>query len=232
MSEPVSSSSGVTPTSAKDAGTPDPGLPNPAQVTTSLPPDSPALPQGESDAVDEAVRDRKYRRYFRVAVVVTAIMVMATLAVNMTWVVCSVTQGFKDALRQDTIAKAVAAQVVEQAASAALAAAPASPPASAAGAQTKRATPAPAPAVSHKVRVEASIFGEIRDSLIPLVGLVSILALALVVITVTMLRASFAPDKSLKSNDSMDGGDGIVFPVPAIEALKNLVDAIKSIFGR
>lgn len=217
--------------------TAQPGPPHSGQVMNRLPPDSEDLPKGESGAVDEAVRDRRYRRYFRVAVVVTAILVMVTIAGNMTWVVCSITQGFQGAMKQDTIAKAVAVQVVEQVASAAQSASSsssvsASAAASASSAPAARAKAGHTAATPNKVRVEASIFGEIRDSLIPLVGLVSILTLALVVITVTMLRASFAPDKSLKSNDPVENSDGIVFPVPAIEALKSFIDSVKSIFGK
>ncbi|WP_154377044.1 hypothetical protein [Duganella guangzhouensis] len=75
------------------------------------------------------------------------------------------------------------------------------------------------------VKIEAKIYGEIRDSMVPLVALVSILAVAIVVILGTMLRAAFAPHPN-NGTDSKEKEE--VSPVPVLEAIKGLVDSVKA----
>ena len=75
------------------------------------------------------------------------------------------------------------------------------------------------------MKIEAKIFGEVRDSMLPLVALVSILTLAVTVILGTMLKASFA--RPLVMETTSEERD---YPVPVLQALKELADSIKALF--
>lgn len=197
------------------------------QSGSATPPDSPALTQSDEKAVDEAVTDQRYRRWFRVAIVVATIAVITTFMANLSFVVCSVVETFSKSMDNQTLAEAIAGQVVAKSASDAASAS--SAPTVGTFAPSGKHVKVAAPAYEPKLKIEAKIFGEIRDSLIPVVALVSILTVAVVAILITLLRASFAQIGVARPSES-EGG--IVIPVAAIEAFKPVVEFFRSIFGK
>ncbi|WP_423597014.1 hypothetical protein [Roseateles sp. MS654] len=196
--------------------------------------DSPQLPQSTIKSIDDGIEDQQSRRSHRPKVVALAIGIVGVFAVNLTIIVVVMACGFWRALEPASVAKASAAEVVHQlteiralAASEALLA-----PGKVSDAKKKDADASPAQAPvrpngeSRPIRIEAKIYGEVRDSMVPLVALVSILTVAIVVILGTFLKAAFL------ANPNGHGAtkEADPSPVPLLEALKGLVESIKALF--
>jgi hypothetical protein len=81
-----------------------------------------------------------------------------------------------------------------------------------------------------KVEVDLKRLADLRDLFLPVVAMVSLLTVAVVVILVTMLRASFAPTVSALDRES--DKSLLDLPVPIIEAMKSFVDALKGLVGK
>jgi len=198
--------------------------------------DSPELPQATINAIDDGIQDQQSRRSHRPKVVWLAIGIVVLFALNLTVVVGVMACGFWRALEPSAIAKASAAEVVRLTQTQAQASADATAdPAQTSKPidQKKRAseisgspTSLKTGATAQPVRIEAKIYGEVRDSMVPLVALVSILTVAIVVILGTFLKAAFLANP----NGHGPGKEIEASPVPVLEALKSLADSIKAPF--
>lgn len=241
QSQPSSSDS--KPALSDNVNPPTPGqikreLDQPSQepVTTG-PGDSPPLPSGQLELLNDGITDQESRRGYRGPILWAALGVMAVFTACLAGVVLTLSCGFYQALKPENIAKFVAVELHSKIdkISATGAEKAASPPKDV---STKKAPDKESKSLESKetverstskehepVKVEAKIYGEIRDSMVPLVALVSILAVAIVVILGTMLKAAFAPHPNnstgLKEKEDTSS-------VPVLEAIKGLVDAIKA----
>lgn len=136
---------------------------------------------------------------------------------------------FIRALEPDAVAKAAVAHLVKEVGDVKPSAGKAEPAKDSAGSRVDAASAAAKPTkqpTGQELKIEARIYGEVRDSMVPLVALVSILTVAIVVILGTFLKAAFLGhghgQVDTKSSDSS--------PVPIIEALKSLAESIKALF--
>jgi Mn2+/Fe2+ NRAMP family transporter len=235
-----------------DATNPKPDKPKKGQERTAFDPssgpgDSPPLPPGLESQFEEGVKDQRYRRMFRASLVSGVLTTLALLAVNLTYVIFSTTDVYTSAIKQHAAAAttlhtaaahdgAKASGVVVGATSS-VAGAP-----SAVAVATSSASSVTSPKDKSKPEarvlertVEAEphsspIFGEMKDALIPIVAMVSVLAASIVVILVTALKASFAPTKTGGEKAGQESNEiGPAFPSPVIEAITNLIDAVKGV---
>lgn len=210
-------------------------------TTTSGPGDSKPLPPGYVTFLNDGIIDQESRRKVRKPALIAALAVLGMFTASLVVIVAVLSCGFYQALKPENIAKFVAAELHGKIDKATVSGGDKdassskdetskkstdkeSKSSAAKGAGDHSASKEPEP-----VKVEAKIYGEIRDSMVPLVALVSILAVAIVVILGTMLKAAFAPHPhngaDLRERDETS-------PVPLIEALKGLIDAIKSAWGK
>lgn len=244
---PVPQSSGSNATASDSTSGSDVAPPSPSQRKTALDSnplmattesgDSPPLPKLKEDFLNDGIADQISRRAPRARIVMTALTILAVFTVNLTGIVGTLGFAFYQALKPENIAKFAAAELREKINK------------DSSGPTEKSNTPSKsekAPTSSDKepkpsnakstnehapvkengpIKVEANIYGEIRDSMGPLVALVSILAVAIVVILGTMLKATFAP---YLNNSPAPKEKEETSPVPLIEALKGLVDSVKA----
>lgn len=175
---------------------------------------------------------------FRAGVVVTAGAVLIWLTAILGHVVRTVTYGFSELVRAEAIASKVNAALVlphlPNAASAPSAKASESAKTHASSASDPPKQPPQAQAEGalppQKVEIVLKGLGELRDLFLPVIALVSLLTVAVVVILVTMLKASFAQSAaSEKADESMNLG---AIPIPLIEAIKSLLDTLKGLTGK
>lgn len=227
-------------------GTSSDGVPPPSQdmIKTQLdsgavPGDSPPLPTGQVELINDGIADQQSRRKYRTFILTAALMVLALFALSLTGIVGTLGAAFYQALKPENIAKFVAVELQEKIGHASLQSAEKLNPTSTSPKASKNAdeetkaskvksTASSTPTKENDpIKVEAKIYGEIRDSMVPLVALVSILTVAIVVILGTMLKAVFAPHPNhrldMKENEEAS-------PLPIIEALKGLVDSIKAVW--
>lgn len=189
--------------------------------------DAPPLRDGYSEYLNDGIADQTSRRSHRGELVKASFYVLGILMLNLTIVVIVLTYAFCRALAPESVAKASVAELVkwvDQAASSP----GASLPSSSSSAPSKIAPaspPGPIKTQAQAMKIEAKIFGEVRDSMFPLVALVSILTLAVTVILGTMLKASFARPVVVET-----ASDEKEYPVPVLQALKELADSIKALF--
>lgn len=211
------------------------GTPSQVPVATG-PGDSPVLPKVKEDLLNDGIADQTSRRGYRGPILIAAMLVLLVFAICLAGVVGTLSTGFYQALKPENIAKFVAAEFkvkvdkissesVEKASASKSEKFPATPGKEAKSAATKTTDEHSAVKDSEPIKVEARIYGEIRDSMVPLVALVSILTVAIVVILGTMLKAAFAPHPNnsadLKEKDETS-------PVPVLEALKGLIESVKA----
>jgi hypothetical protein len=238
--------------SARDTGEPanatEDGVapPSPSQRKTSLdspspsssapgPGDSPPFPKIREDLLNDGIADQISRRGHRQPIVIAALTVLAALTICLGGIVFTLGFAFYNALNSQTIAKFAAAELQEKINRIPLAL---SSKTEAAVKPTKASNDSDKKNISSNqdltvkpakeaepVRIEAKIYGEVRDSMVPLVALVSILTVAIVVILGTMLKAAFAPHPN-NSSDTNDKDE--TSPVPLLEALKSLVDSVRA----
>jgi hypothetical protein len=214
-----------------------PPLPSQLRTTLEPPGDSPPLPKVHEDLLNDGITDQVSRRSHRRPVVIGALVILIAFTLCLTGIVGTLGYTFAQALRPENVAKFAAVQLHEEINKLSLASTEKTtgPSSSSAAPQKsskevkltdpkseKDATPVKE---SGTVRIEAKIYGEVRDSMVPLVALVSILTVAIVVILGTMLRAAFAPHPN-NSSDFREKDD--VSPVPLLEALKGLVESVKA----
>ena len=176
------------------------------------PGDSPPLPKAQVDALNDGIADQQSRRSHRPAIVFAALLVLGALVLNLTWVVCTVLNGYQGAIAPDRSTLA-----------------PVSAPEQPIAGQA-RATPSTR-ADNHSPIAPPQ--GEarhltLREAMTPLVALVSILTLATVFILGTMLKAAFATPQ----HGHRDPGKNDPSSLPLTEALKALLDSLKGIFGK
>lgn len=206
---------------------------------TSDPGDSKPLRPGYLNLLNDGIADQESRRENRKPILVAALTVLAVFTACLATVVLVLSCGFHQALKPENIAKFVAVELREKIAKISTPGVDKEVNSTKDDAAKKTADKdsklsTAKPATEHStskepepVKVDAKIYGEIRDSMVPLVGLVSILAVAIVVILGTMLKAAFAPhphnSADLKEPEETSS-------VPLIEALKGLVDSIKALW--
>ncbi len=226
--------------------------PNAAQLKTKLdvppqgnsisgPGDSPPLPADRLNSLNDGIDDQRSRRAHRkpVAWLTTCVVVCFTLC--LAGIIWTLGSAYSTALNPDNIAKITSIELREQIRHTALthtseqkhtvtgSKAEGTQKKSQPGNSTRHAEEVSASASvkeAEPLRIEAKIYGEIRDSMVPLVALVSILAVAIVVLVGTMLRAAFAPHPNYTPPVEKEE----VSPVPIIEALKSLAESIKAVF--
>lgn len=210
--------------------------PSQAPVATG-PGDSPILPKVHEDLLNDGITDQVSRREYRRPILIAALAVLAIITLCLAWVVGTLSTGFYQALKPENVSKFVAVELKGKIDKISSVTAEKTNTTVTSGKtpntttkESKPATPGIAEAHSstkenEPVKVEAKIYGEIRDSMVPLVALVSILTVAIVVILGTMLKAAFAPHP----NNSIDLKEKeVASPVPVLEAIKGLVDSIKA----
>lgn len=196
--------------------------------------------------MNDGIVDLESKRQHRPAIVIAALISLGLFIANLTAVVAVVAYTFCTATKPEAIAKSVAVELSDKLSKAAsgidagASAASASEPYKKSTLTYQRAQGADksASGVSGKlaedqersVKIEAKIFGEIKESLVPLVALVSILTVAAVVILGTLLKAAFAPHPNHKLDSKDEASDSS--PVPVIEALKSLAEALKGLFSK
>lgn len=206
-------------------------------TTTSGPGDSKPLPPGYVNFLNDGIVDQESRRKVRKPVLIAALAVLGMFTFSLIVIVAVLSSGFYQALKPENIAKFVAAELhgkIDRAtATGGNKDASSSKDATSKKSTDKESKLSAAAGTgdrsvlkeSEPVKVEAKIYGEIRDSMVPLVALVSILAVAIVVILGTMLKAAFAPHPhngaDLREREETS-------PVPLIQALRGLMDAIKA----
>jgi hypothetical protein len=206
--------------------------------------DSDPLPGGHEALLNDGILDLASRRSHRPGIVIAALVALGFFLVNVTIIIVTLACGFTQALKPEVVARSAAVQLAEKVGAAASTSATAAPTVSqvsgsapekgksASGAARTQSESADAnqPRV---VRVEAKIFGEIKDSMVPLVALVSILTIAIVVILATMLKAAFAvhPHAAPTSANDKEKQESDAF-VPALEACKSFVETLKGAFGK
>jgi hypothetical protein len=212
--------------------------PNPG-TTTSGPGDSKPLPPGYLNFLNDGIVDQESRRKVRKPALIAAFAVLGMFTASLVVIVAVLSCGFYQALKTENIARFVAAELrgkIDKASAAGVDRDANSSKDETSKKVTDKDSKSSAAKGDHSaskdpepVKVEAKIYGEIRDSMVPLVALVSILAVAIVVILGTMLKAAFAPHPH-NSADLREREE--TSPVPLIEALKGLVDAIKAAWGK
>jgi len=224
-------------------------LPSPGQKRTELDDekgrDSAPLPKSHEALLNDGIVDLASRRSHRPGIVIAALVALGVFLANVTVVILTLTYGYTQAIKPEMVAKSAVVELAEKVAAAA-SSAPASTPhasstASAVSASEKRASaPEQSKATTHDasdanqprtVKVEARIFGEIKDSMVPLVALVSILTVAIVVILATMLKAAFAAHPHAAATSDKEKKDSDAF-IPAIEACKSFIETLKSAFSK
>ena len=222
------------------------GVPPPSQdmIKTQLdsvaaPGDSPPLPTGQVELINDGIADQQSRRKYRTYIIAAALAVLTLFTLSLTGIVGTLGTAFYQALKPENIAKFVAVELQEKIGHASSQSAEKLTPTSTSPKASKNAdeetkaskgksTTSSIPTKENDpIKVEAKIYGEIRDSMVPLVALVSILTVAIVVILGTMLKAVFAPHP----NHRLDmKGNEEASPLPIIEALKRLADSIKAVW--
>lgn len=236
-----------------DTPAPQPGpddTPPPSTAKTALtqpevaavadaPPDSPPLPLEKFNLVFESVKDQRWRRIARSGIVLLGCFVVVWFTCSLTKVVGEVSAGFSNILSKETLTALVAAEVKAAHADAASAVANAASGASSSQPQqpAKKEAKVSKPVQSGdtkesapKVDVDLKRLADLRDLFLPVVAMVSLLTVAVVVILVTMLRASFAP--TVPALDRESDKSLLDLPVPIIEAMKSFVDALKGLVGK
>lgn len=166
------------------------------------------------EKLNEAVSDQVFRRYFRAAIVLITLLTVVTLVCNLHYVIRKTTKVYTHAIEQHAGASIRYNELVAKRALVA------GQPASSAQSATKATESAVKEKPSHE---GLPIFGEMRDALVPIVVIISVLAASIVVILVTSLKASFA---------TPDAGDSSLPKHPFLEALKNLLDALVSVIKK
>jgi hypothetical protein len=244
-----------TPIHSQDSNTEPPTAPNdnvtppsPAQIKRELdkplpvtasagPGDSPPLPPGHLDLLNDGIADQQSRREYRLPILGAALGVLAVFTVCLAGIVFTLGNGFFQALQPENIAKfaavelkgkidKVSAAVGEKETSSSNEDVSKKTSDKESKSSTFKTAEERSNAKEHEpVKVEAKIYGEIRDSMVPLVALVSILAVAIVVILATMLKAAFAPHPNNTTGQKEKEESS---PVPILEAIKGLVDSIKA----
>lgn len=201
-----------TPSSTPTATLADPPPPNAGQLRQALdasePGDSPRLPRSQLAALDDGIADQQSRRSHRPVVVTTTLVVLAALMFNLTWVVCTMVQGFHGAIAS---APAQAPAPTRPG--------PASLPPGAVPSTVDAALPANMPGPS---------LTALRDGLTPLVALVSILTLAVVFLLGTMLKAAFATPQP----GPRDTGPPDAQALPITEALRDLLEWLQGLLKK
>lgn len=239
----------MDPTSSEDGnvtGASNDGVSPPSQDmrkthldSDAAPGDSPPLPPGQEDLINDGIADQQSRRDYRIYIIVAALVVLSLFTLSLTGIVGTLGTAFYQALKPENIAKFVAVELQEKIGHASSQSAEKLTPTSTSPKASKNAdeetkaskgkgTASSIPTKENDpIKVEAKIYGEIRDSMVPLVALVSILTVAIVVILGTMLKAVFAPHPNhrldMKENEEAS-------PLPIIEALKGLADSIKAVW--
>lgn len=207
--------------------------PSPQQLITSLPDlqpgDSPALPKLHEDLLNDGIADQVSRRRLRTPIFFTTLAVLFVLTVCLAGVVSVLGSAFLQALKPDNTAKLVALELAQKTAANTADTLPRPLAASASAGKSEHQAHAtlpaqPAVADTSAPKLAISIYTEIRDAMVPLVALVSILAVAIVVILGTMLKAAFAPHPNNRLKDTDETS-----PVPVLEAMKSLVDSVKAV---
>lgn len=231
-----------------NTATEDVSPPSPDQLRTALdssssvasntgPGDSEVLPKVHENLLNDGIADQVSRRAHRLPVVIAALIVLTVVTLCLAGIVGTLGYSFYRALEPDNVAKFTAVELKEkiskvaseQAEKLSAASKAEKPP----GGASKEAKTVKAKGGDENVhakeaepiKVEAKIYGEIRDSMVPLVALVSILTVAVVVILGTMLKAAFAPHPN-HSPEPKEAGD--TSPVPLIQACKDLVESVKA----
>jgi hypothetical protein len=211
------------------------GTPSQAPVATG-PGDSPVLPKVQEDLLNDGIADQTSRRGYRGRILIAAMLVLLVFTSCLAGVVGTLSTGFYQALKPENIAKFVAIEFkgkvdkissvsAEQPNTPKLDKPQATPSKEGKPTAAKAAEEHNAVKESEPVKIEARIYGEIRDSMVPLVALVSILTVAIVVILGTMLKAAFAPHPN---NGADLKGKEATSSVPVLEALKSLLDSVKA----
>ncbi|MBC3911584.1 hypothetical protein [Undibacterium umbellatum] len=208
----------------------------PQVKNTGNPGDSLPLPKVKEDLLNDGIEDQQSRRQHRPKILTTAIIILGLFTACLCTVVGTLSTGFYQAIQPDNIAKFVAVELKEETdkviskevdkeknSSKSEKVSNASKESKAS--DTKNADEQVVAKEKEPIKVEAKIYGEIRDSMVPLVALVSILAVAIVVILGTMLKAAFAPYPN--SNTEFKETEE-TSPVPVLEAIKGLVDSLKA----
>lgn len=202
------------------------------------PGDSPPLSRDLLNSLNDGIDDQKSRRDYRRPVVRAAFAVVFCFVVSLVGVVCTFSSVYRNVLSTENIAKIATVQLYEQIQKSAVGHGSSKE----AVAQPKEVANSKKPKSTHQsgqtsdpghaakedlpLSVEAKIYFEIRDSMVPMVALVSILAVAIVVILGTMLKAAFAPHPNYAIPREKEEAS----PLPIIEALKGLTDSIKALF--
>lgn len=216
--------------------TPAATAPRATGTPQSGPGDSPPLSQNRLDLLNDGIADQQSRRVYRYPILIAAVVVLTVFTLSLAGVVATLSTGFYQALKPENIAKSVAVELQEAVPK--VLADPVGKPSTSSIAEKASSTPNKesnssvtktnevhvAARETVPVKIEAKIYGEVRDSMVPLVALVSILAVAIVVILGTMLKAAFAPHPN---NSTHQQEKDETSPVPILEAIKGLVDSIK-----
>lgn len=243
---PEDATPGPTPTPTPDptpTPTPGPGSapgPTPDQLRTAMdttPGDSPLLPRGYEDLLNDGITDQISRRSHRRPVVIGALVILIAFTLCLTGIVGTLGYTYVKALSPENVAKLSAVQLHEQISKLPLVLTEASPTKLASkdsvgkvdkglkSDDTKKEKELLAVKDGGTIKIDAKIYGEVRDSMVPLVALVSILTVAIVVILGTMLKAAFSPHPNHRS-ELLDKDE--VSPVPLLEALKALIESVKA----
>jgi len=212
------------------------------QLAGGGPGDSPTLPKIHEDLLNDSLLDLKSRRAYRRPVAWAVLTLIAILTLNLSGIVGTLTYSFSQAVKPENIISLTKAELQEKIKQATAEKekeknkAPQKTPGNGQGNKDKHPS-SEGGSDSHSekssadknepIKIEAKVFGEIRDSMIPLVALTSILTVAVVVLLSTLLKAVFAIHPNHISSPEKEDDTS---PIPLLEALKNLVDSIKAIW--
>lgn len=197
------------------------------------PSDSPRpLTQSELDAIRDGISDQQSRRTSRPKVLYAAFSVIFFTMVFLGCTVATICYCFYQITNPDNIEKYVSKKSIHSTSEStqivkidrsASASAGASASASASKVSNMSLTKEPSKVESTLAQNTPQIHVEIRDAIVPLVAMVSILTVAVVVTLGTILKAVFAHPPEHKK----DSSDDKTISIPFLEALKSLVESIK-----
>lgn len=165
---------------------------------------------GVLNRLREGVADQTFRRWFRVLFVAGTLLVLGHLVITLNTVISKTLEVYTN-----TISAHATAALAKQA-----------------HGQSQTLSPDPRASNAQKAQPLATqqvsrtgIYGELRDALLPIVLMVSVLTAAIVVILVTAIKSSFAPPKA----DSDGAASDNTLPLPVIETLRSLTEAVVSL---